>query len=37
MTALLGTRHRWQAINRTGIFSAEADPATSVPSAARQM
>jgi peptidoglycan/xylan/chitin deacetylase (PgdA/CDA1 family)/glycosyltransferase involved in cell wall biosynthesis len=26
MTALLGTRHRWQAINRTGTFADEAEP-----------
>jgi len=27
ITALLGTRHRWQAINRTGVFADEADAA----------
>jgi hypothetical protein len=27
MTALLGTRHRWQAITRTGVFSGRGDRA----------
>jgi cellulose synthase/poly-beta-1,6-N-acetylglucosamine synthase-like glycosyltransferase/peptidoglycan/xylan/chitin deacetylase (PgdA/CDA1 family) len=33
MTALLGTRHRWQAITRTGVFSGRGDQA--VPGRAR--
>jgi cellulose synthase/poly-beta-1,6-N-acetylglucosamine synthase-like glycosyltransferase len=27
ITALLGTRHRWQATQRTGVFTGQADPA----------
>lgn len=31
MTALLGTRHRWQAMNRTGVFSGGPGQAARVP------
>ena len=31
MTALLGTRHRWQAMNRTGVFSGGPGQAHGVP------